>query len=334
MNYALSLLDKSPIDGNEGERQALARTFHLARRAEKWGFRRFWVAEHHNNPRLASSSPEVLIAFLLAHTSRIRIGSGGVMLQHYSAYKVAENFNLLATIAPGRVDLGVGKAPGGLPLSTQALQGAIDPARKPSFAQQLAELDGFLRNTASATDPEATLNANPVPSVPAQRFLLGASIESAKLAAAHGWDFVYAAHLNGDEALLDKVFDVYRAATGGKTPLLAVGVIAAQTEAAAESLAGDLRRFKVEVVGGQGATVGSLAQAEEYVRQAGITDYRIEEKMPTVLRGTAASIHAELDRLHRRHGIGEFVLDCPVTEAAARLTSIELLAEAHLALAA
>jgi hypothetical protein len=80
---------------------------------------------------------------LLAHTHHIRIGSGGVMLQHYSAYKVAENFNLLASLAPGRVDLGVGKAPGGLPLSTRALQGAYDPDRKPSFKQQLAELDGF-----------------------------------------------------------------------------------------------------------------------------------------------------------------------------------------------
>ncbi|WP_245521347.1 hypothetical protein [Rhizobium azibense] len=99
-------------------------------------------------------------------------------------------------------------------------------------------------------------------------------------------------------------------------------------------IVGRFRHFKVEAADGQRATVGSLAQAEEYVRQAGITDYRIEEKMPAVLRGTAASIHAELDRLHRRHGIDEFTLDCPVTEAAARLASIELLAEAHLALAA
>jgi luciferase family oxidoreductase group 1 len=334
MGYALSLLDKSPIDGDESARQALARTFFLAQRAERWAFHRFWVAEHHNNPRLANSSPEVLIAFLLAHTSRIRIGSGGVMLQHYSAYKVAENFNLLATIAPGRVDIGVGKAPGGLPLSTQALQGAFDPARKPTFAKQLAELDTFLRNAATDIDPQAGISANPVPSVPAQRFLLGASVESAELAAAQGWDFVYAAHLNGDEALLDKVFDVYRAASGGKTPLLAIGVIAAQTEAAAENLAGDLRRFKVQVENGQGVTVGSFAQAEEYVRQAGITDYRIEEKMPGVLRGTAARIHVELDRLHRRYGISEFILDCPVTDGVARVASIELLAEAHFALAA
>jgi luciferase family oxidoreductase group 1 len=143
MPYALSFLDKSPIHDGEAAQAALTRTIKLAQKAEAAGFHRFWVAEHHNSPGLASSSPEVLIGFLLAHTHHIRIGSGGVMLQHYSAYKVAENFNLLASLAPGRVDLGVGKAPGGLPLSTRALQGAYDPDRKPSFKQQLAELDGF-----------------------------------------------------------------------------------------------------------------------------------------------------------------------------------------------
>ena len=106
-------------DRRRGKRRpALARTLHLAQQAERWGYRRFWLAEHHNTPQLACPSPEVLIGYLLGQTSRIRIGSGGVMLQHYSAYKVAENFNLLAALAPGRVDLGVGKAPGGLPLAT------------------------------------------------------------------------------------------------------------------------------------------------------------------------------------------------------------------------
>ncbi|RTF74564.1 MsnO8 family LLM class oxidoreductase, partial [Serratia marcescens] len=119
MAYALSILEKSPIADGESAAQALARTLQLAQRAERWGYRRFWLAEHHNTPQLACPSPEVLIGYLLGQTSHIRIGSGGVMLQHYSAYKVAENFNLLAALAPGRVDLGVGKAPGGLPLATQ-----------------------------------------------------------------------------------------------------------------------------------------------------------------------------------------------------------------------
>ncbi|WP_308380140.1 LLM class flavin-dependent oxidoreductase, partial [Serratia marcescens] len=93
MAYALSILEKSPIADGESAAQALARTLHLAQQAERWGYRRFWLAEHHNTPQLACPSPEVLIGYLLGQTSRIRIGSGGVMLQHYSAYKVAENFN-------------------------------------------------------------------------------------------------------------------------------------------------------------------------------------------------------------------------------------------------
>ena len=334
MSYLLSLLDKSPVAEGEGATEALARTVALARRAEHWGFHRFWVAEHHDTPRLASPSPEVLIAYLLAHTSRIRVGSGGVMLQHYSPYKVAENFNLLAALAPGRVDLGIGKAPGGLPLSTRALQAAIDPARRPSFAEQLAQLDDFLDDTIADADPLAGVVATPRPTVKAERFLLGASAESAQLAAAEGWAFVHAGHLNGDPALLERVFAAYRAVSGGKAPLLAVAVITADTEARAERLAAGLRMFKVHVDTGQSVTVGSVAQAEEFVRQAGARDYRIEEKTPSVIHGTAERVRAELERLHRQHGVREFIIDTPIADGAERLTSIELLAQAHFTAAA
>lgn len=112
MSWRISILDKSPIAENETAADALARTLALAQQAENLGYHRFWIAEHHNTPQLASPSPELLIAWILGQTTRIRVGSGGVMLQHYSPYKVAENFNVLAALAPGRVDLGVGKAPG------------------------------------------------------------------------------------------------------------------------------------------------------------------------------------------------------------------------------
>ncbi len=115
MSYRISLLDKSPIADGETATEALARTLQLAKLAEEWGYHRFWIAEHHNTPQLASPSPELVIAWIIGQTRQIRVGSGGVMLQHYSPYKVAENFNLLATLAPGRIDLGVGKAPGGHP---------------------------------------------------------------------------------------------------------------------------------------------------------------------------------------------------------------------------
>ena len=144
MTYLLSLLDKAPINANANATEALAAAVKLAVAAEELGYHRFWVAEHHSMTNLASSAPEVLISYLLARTRSIRIGSGGVMLQHYSAYKVAETFNVLSSLAPGRVDLGVGKAPGGFPYATRALQVAVDPALKPSFADQLSELNAYL----------------------------------------------------------------------------------------------------------------------------------------------------------------------------------------------
>ena len=122
MSYRISILDKSPLAAGETAAQALARTLTLAQHAEAWGYHRFWVAEHHNTDQLASPRRSWL-SRLLGHTRRIRLGSGGVMLQHYSPYKVAENFNLLAALAPGRIDLGVGKAHGGLPLHPRPAAG-------------------------------------------------------------------------------------------------------------------------------------------------------------------------------------------------------------------
>ncbi|MER0132814.1 LLM class flavin-dependent oxidoreductase [Klebsiella pneumoniae] len=148
MSYRISILDKSPLAAGETAAQALARTLTLAQHAEA-------------RATTASGSPNTTIPIswraprrswlsrLLGHTRRIRLGSGGVMLQHYSPYKVAENFNLLAALAPGRIDLGVGKAPGGLPLSTRALQQGLHQEEKGTFADQLAQLDNWL----SLTEP-------------------------------------------------------------------------------------------------------------------------------------------------------------------------------------
>lgn len=333
MTFGLSFLDKSPIHENEGAAAALRRTVALARKAEDHGFRRFWVAEHHNSPKLASSSPEVLIGYLLAQTKRISIGSGGVMLQHYSAYKVAENFNLLASLAPGRVDLGIGKAPGGLPISTRALQGAYDPSRKPSFDAQLADLDRFIRGEDAATTPEDRLGAYPSPPTAPNRFLLGASPESARLAASLGWSFVYAGHINGEENAVSAALSAYRDA-GGTYAVLAVAVVVAETDQAAEALDVEGRRFRVEIDGGQGVNVGSEQQALEYVRQAGAENYRVEERSPLIIRGSPTTVQAELQRLHHLHGVDEFIVDCPVSDGAHRLKAIEYLATASRALAA
>lgn len=324
MSWRISILDKSPVAENETAADALSRTLSLAQQAETLGYHRFWIAEHHNTPQLASPSPELLIAWILGQTRRIRVGSGGVMLQHYSPYKVAENFNLLAAIAPGRVDLGVGKAPGGLPLSTRALQLGLSQQEKGDFADQLAQLDGWI-NPASQ---EEAVRATPLPQVPAAGFLLGASAESARLAARLDWDFVFAAHLNGDPDLLREVISTWRGHSAREV-IVAVQAIVAPTQAQAEELAKSVEVWGVELANGQRVTVASEEQAYAFARQAGSEPLRIARRAQSLLAGTAESVLEQLEALHQQWGIDEFIIDTPVADGTARVQSLRLLAQAR-----
>ncbi len=326
MSYRISILDKSPLAPGETAAQALARTLTLAQQAERWGYHRFWIAEHHNAEQLASPSPELLIAWILGQTRQIRVGSGGVMLQHYSPYKVAENFNLLASIAPGRVDLGVGKAPGGLPLATRALQQGVHQHEKGSFAEQLAQLDNWL--TLTESQGEESLRATPIPPRRADGFLLGASVDSARLAARLDWNFVFAAHLNGDKNLLREVLTNWRELSRREV-IVAVQVIVAQDAASAAELAKQVEVWGVELANGQRVTVGSEAQAAAFARQAGSPPTRIERRESSLLFGTAEEVKAQLDALQAQWGIDEFIIDTPIAEGRARLESLGLLAQAH-----
>ncbi|MBZ0059637.1 MULTISPECIES: LLM class flavin-dependent oxidoreductase [unclassified Leclercia] len=324
MSWRISILDKSPVAEHETAADALARTLSLAQQAETLGYHRFWIAEHHNTPQLASPSPELLIAWILGQTRRIRVGSGGVMLQHYSPYKVAENFNLLAAIAPGRVDLGVGKAPGGLPLSTRALQLGLSQQEKGDFASQLAQLNGWIKPTSQ----EEAVRATPQPQVPAAGFLLGASTESARLAASLDWDFVFAAHLNGDPDLLREVIGTWRAHSAREV-IVAVQAIVAPTQEQAESLASAVEVWGVELANGQRVTVASEEQAYAFARQAGSEPLRIARRAQSLLAGTAESVLEQLEAQHQQWGIDEFIIDTPVADGAARVQSLRLLAQAR-----
>lgn len=324
MSWRISILDKSPVAEHETAADALARTLSLAQQAETLGYHRFWIAEHHNTPQLASPSPELLIAWILGQTRRIRVGSGGVMLQHYSPYKVAENFNLLAAIAPGRVDLGVGKAPGGLPLSTRALQLGLSQQEKGDFAAQLAQLDGWI----NPGSEEEAVRATPRPQVPAAGFLLGASVESARLAARLNWDFVFAAHLNGDPELLREVIETWRAHSAREV-IVAVQAIVAPTQAQAGALASAVEVWGVELANGQRVTVASEEQAYAFARQANSEPLRIARRAQSLLVGTAESVLEQLEALHQQWGIHEFIIDTPVADGAARVQSLRLLAQAR-----
>ena len=196
----ISILDKSPIAENETAADAGANPA-LAQQAETLGYHRFWIAEHHNTPQLASPSPELLIARILGR-QRVSAWDLAVSCCNTTARIKLQKISI-SLPAPGRVDLGVGKAPGGLPLSTRALQLGLNQQEKGSFAEQLAQLDSWIRPENQSA--EEAVRATPLPPVPAQGFLLGASVESALLAAKLNWHFVFAAHLNGDPDLLREV---------------------------------------------------------------------------------------------------------------------------------
>lgn len=328
MSWRISILDKSPVAVNETAADALARTLSLAKQAEALGFHRFWIAEHHNTAQLASPSPELLIAWILGQTKHIRVGSGGVMLQHYSPYKVAENFNVLASIAPGRVDLGVGKAPGGLPLSTRALQQGLHQDEKGSFADQLTQLDRWLTSSTDVQDD--SVKATPLPSAPAEKFLLGASVESAQLAAKLGWNFVFAAHLNGDVNLLRDVLETWRTHSA-LNAIVAVQAIVAPTQAQADALAEKVEVWGVELANGQRVTVASEEQAYAFARQAESEPLRIARRAQSLIKGTPESVLNELENLHQAWGIDEFIIDTPVADGLARTQSLRLLAQAKFA---
>ncbi|MCO7263557.1 LLM class flavin-dependent oxidoreductase [Dickeya zeae] len=325
MSYRIGLLDQSPIAQGMTAAEALAQTTALASLADTLGYSRFWVSEHHNSDSLAGSSPEVLIAWLLAHTRHIRIGSGGVMLQHYSPYKVAENFHVLSSLAPDRVDLGVGKAPGGFPLATRALQQEIDPARQVTFDDKLRQLHTLLEPTSAQSN--SGLFATPLPPSSPSRFLLGASPASARLAASLGWNFVFAGFIQPSESLLTEAFLTWREYQPEHAQaLLSLSVIVAESHDEAKMLAGERYNYKVYIDDRAPLNVLTQEQADLLVQQAGSTQFRIEKQAQNILYGTSQEVHRQLQHYHQRLGVDEFIIHTPVNDPAARLSSIRALA--------
>src|SRR5947209_16300159 len=197
----LSVLDQSPISEGSTGAQALHNTLDLSRLTDELGYHRYWVAEHHGGPMLASASPEALIGPIAAATERIRVGSGGVMLPHYSPLKVAETFTILAALYPGRIDLGLGRAAGTDPLTTFALQRDRRQAAPDDFPQQLAELLAYLEDDLPQDHPFARL-AQTLPGRPAvpDPWLLGSSPQSAVWAAGLGLPYAFADFINPEGA--------------------------------------------------------------------------------------------------------------------------------------
>ena len=326
----LSILDQSPVSETETATEGFQHTIELAKKAEEWGYHRFWVAEHHGSNGVVGSSPEVLVSHLLAKTTRIRVGSGGVMLQHYSPYKVAENFNVLASLAPGRVDLGIGGGPGGLPHSTKALQ-QVTGFEEKSLSEKLLELNRFLNNQLDEDHPLHGLRASPVPSQPADLFLLGTTPSSAELAAKLGMPYVFALFLNNDENVMYEAIETYRKqfkASKRTQPqaMLALPVIVADTDGEAEGYASDITVVRIRVGSGKTFTVFSREAAEEFGKQSG-EKFTFEVQESRVIHGSRDTVRKKLDEVQDTYQIDELVIVTAIKDFQKRLHSYELLSE-------
>ncbi|WP_042164087.1 LLM class flavin-dependent oxidoreductase [Paenibacillus gorillae] len=329
MTIKLSILDQSPVFEGETPVDAFRHTVELVQHAERLGYHRFWVSEHHDG-FLAGSSPEVLIAYLIGQTERIRLGSGGIMLQHYSPYKVAENFNILATLAPGRIDLGIGRAPGGLPRSTKALQKGITEPQ--TLSEKLEELSHHVNSTLPDTHPLAGIQASPIPQQPADIYLLGTSVSSAELAAEQGHAYVFAQFINSDPAVAEEALALYRErfhSASGKKPraIIALSVIVSDTDEEAALLATDMKNVRITLADGKTLNLGTVAQAEEFGKQSG-QEYTITERDAEVTKGSKETVRRRLLEIQQQYGVDEFIVTTAVKDFGLRLRSYELLSEA------
>jgi len=323
MSYKLGILDQSPIFPGTTASHALQQTVLLAQRAEEWGYTRFWVSEHHNAEQLAGSSPEVLISYLLAQTQNIHVGSGGVMLQHYSPYKVAENFHVLSNLSPGRVDLGIGKAPGGLPLSTKALQyGTVNDGQ--DISERLSFLVDLIENSVDDNHPLSGIQATPIPPEKPEIFLLGASANSARLAAKLGISFVFAKFINSDNRVLEEAAELYRKGFPNGRFIVSLAIIAAPTQIEAEQLIGNRKIVKVQLQSGRSVTVQSIEQAEAFGKESG-ENYEITEQEADIIAGKPEYVREVLDQLYQQYQVDEFIIHTPIEIEAKRFQSFQLL---------
>ncbi len=326
----ISVLDQAPIAANKTGVDALRQVLDLARLADASGFHRFWIAEHHATPGLASASPDILLGPVGLVTERIRIGTGGVMLPHYSPFKVAESFSMLSGLFPGRVDLGLGRAPGSDGRTAYALQRDRRERAPDDFPQQLAELLGYIDGTIPESHPFAylckTLPGKPEAPMP---WLLGTSPDSAAWAAELGLPYCVADFINPHGAVLA---EQYRAAfrpnpqRGITEPhvMVASWSICADTVEEAERLALSARMFFKLLHRGQLIAVPSPEEARRFLED----DTAPSNRQRRMILGTPAMVRQGLEAVAAEYGAEEVMVVNIMYDHAARLQSYALLAQA------
>jgi luciferase family oxidoreductase group 1 len=326
----LSVLDQSPIrEGGTGS-QALHETIDLARLTDRLGYHRYWVAEHHGGPMLAGPSPEVLIGPIAAATERIRVGSGGVMLPHYSPLKVAESFSVLAGLFPERIDLGLGRASGTDPLTTYALQRDRRDASPDDFPDQLVELLAYFNGTFPAGHRFARLAELPGRPETPEPWLLGSSPQSAIWAAQLGLPYAFADFIAPEnQAIVADYRARFQHSERHMAPQTAVAawVLAADSEEEAWRLSASSRMAFKMLRRGRLIAVPPVEKAIRFLESEGETVGSPPPGRRTIVGGID-KVRAQIEQLADDYGTDEVIIVTITFDHAARRRSYELLAEA------
>ncbi len=327
MIVRLSVVDQSPIPAGYTAAQALANTIDLAQRCEAFGYHRYWLAEHHSSNALAGSAPEILIGRVAASTSHIRVGSGGVMLTHYSSYKVAEQFAMLEALFPGRIDLGLGRAPGSDQVTAAALAKGPGALSAEHYPAQVIELANYLQDRPDQSGPFRGVRATPTNGIPPQLWILASSSGSASIAAHLGLPLVWAEFIAQHDGA--PIVDAYRREFQPSElcpeprVMLATTAIAADTEEHASYLATSVKRWRL--LGLQGPI------PEPTDADAPLTTNPLHvTPRPTkpLLSGTATHVRDELEQLAERYQTEDVFVITITHDHQARVRSYELLAQA------
>jgi luciferase family oxidoreductase group 1 len=330
MNIPLSVLDLSPISAGQGAAQAVRDTVELAQFADRLGYHRYWVAEHHNIPSVASTAPEIMIGQIAARTSRIRVGSGGIMLPNHAPLRVAETFHVLEALYPGRIDLGIGRAPGTDQLTALALRRSKERLGAADFPTQLSELIGLSSGQLPDSHSFAGIQVIPTDVTLPPVWVLGSTEDGAAIAADFGLGFAFAHHINPGGALL--ALDVYRASFRASRwldrprTILTAQAICGETDEAAQYLASTFELAWIRLRSGRPAPLSSPEDASAY-------QYSVaEQEMLKYARlhyfaGGPTTLRQKLLEHVNRVGADELMIITTIYGHAQRMRSYELIAK-------
>ncbi|MCM3727768.1 LLM class flavin-dependent oxidoreductase [Neobacillus cucumis] len=328
----LSVLDQSVICKGESASTALQKTVKLAQITEELGYTRFWVSEHHNTNGMAGSSPEVLISHIASNTRKIRVGSGGVLLPQYAPYKIAENFKVLEALFPNRIDVGIGRSPGGSATTRLALTDGLRKSLN-EFPRQVKDLQGFLQNHLPLDHPFHDVQAFPDTAGLPELWLLGITHRGARLAAENGTAFTYGHFItpvNGERAI-DYYYQHFQPSAALAEPKanVCVFVVCASTQEKAEELALSQDLWLLAVEKGIDTKIPSVKEAKgtslTYDQRT-----KIQENRKRMIIGTPQKVKSEIFRLSEKYRTEEFIIISNIYNFEDKIEIYRLLAESIL----